>query len=138
MNIKEVIIGVLIHLIIPLIGLFFYFKLIKQMELEEIEETPKKEFFVIFATYGGLLLVILTTFLWVWSGMATLGFVYLLIGAPIVLGIIASRLKSKIEISKYHNWAYKSSIWYFAIGPATLIVLLVVINYLESNSISLH
>ena len=133
MDFMEIFWGIFIHLAIPLAGLFIYLRLLKQIKAEEIIEAPKKELFVIFATYGGLVLVILTTFFWIWSGMASLGFFYLLIGAPILMGIIASRLKPNKEISKYHYWAYKSSIWYFAIGPFSLLVLFLVINYLENN-----
>jgi len=133
MDLKEGLAAVLIHLVIPLSGLIYYYILYNKMKDEEIEHPPFKEIFILFATYGGLLLVILTTFFWFWSGMASLGFFYLLIGAPIVLGFIGTSLNTKKEISPYHYWSYKAAVWYFAIGPLSLLVLFLVVNHLENQ-----
>ncbi len=131
MNLNETAVGIIIHLIVPLIGLGLYIKLLHSMKEKEIEQPPSKELFILFATYGGLLLIILTTLFWAWSGMASLGFFYLLLGAPIVMGIIATSLHIKKELSKYHYWAYKATIWYFAIGPLTLITIFLIATYFE-------
>jgi len=61
------------------------------MKKDNIQNKPEVELFMIFATYGGLLLVILTELFWKWSGMASLGTFYLILGAPIVMGLIFYR-----------------------------------------------
>jgi len=128
METKKVIIALTIHLLIPLIGLFYFLRLKKRMKNENIQNAPTIELFIIFATYGGLLLVALTTLFWLWSGMASLGTFYLLLGAPIALGLIAYRLRQTRKNSKYHNWTYISGLLYFVIAPVTFLVLFLVSN----------
>lgn len=123
MTAKEIIIAITIHLILPLIGLLYFLRLKKQMKNENIPNAPTPELFVIFSTYGGLLLVVLTTLFWKWSGMASLGTFYLILAAPIVMGIIAYRHRPTKTISKYHNWAYLYGLLYFAIAPMTFGIL---------------
>ena len=126
MTLKEIIIALSIHLIIPLIGLLYFLRLKKQMKSENVQEAPTTELFIIFATYGGLLLVTLTTILWQWSGMASLGTFYLVVGAPIAMGVIAHRQKKKVNISKYHRWTNNLSFSYFIIAPITLLILFLI------------
>ena len=126
MTAKEIAIALTIHLIIPLIGLLYFIKIAKQMKMENIETATIIELFIIISTYGGLLLVALTAIFWRWSGMASLGTFYLILGAPIVMGLIAYRNREKKSISKYHNWAYASGLLYFAIAPVTIFVLFLV------------
>ncbi len=126
MTAKEIIIALMIHLIIPILGLFYFLRLKNQMKNENIENPPVKELFLIFATYGGLLLVLLTTLLWKWSGLASLGIFYLIFGAPIVMGIISNKYKHSRMISKYHNCVFITGISYFAIAPITFFILFLV------------
>jgi hypothetical protein len=106
MTAKEIIIALMIHLIIPSVGLFYFLRLKKQMKSENIENALIQELFLIFATYGGLLLILLTTLFWKWSGLASLGMFYLILGAPIIMGIIANS--------------------YFAIAPLIILILFLV------------
>ena len=66
----------------------------------------------------------LTTLFWQWSGMASLGTFYLILGAPILLGLIANNLKKIRNNSKHHQWIYKLSISYFVIAPITFLLLI--------------
>lgn len=135
MTIAEIIIALTIHLFLPLIGLFYFIRLRAKMKKEEIQNAPIIELFIIFATYGGLLLVILTTLLWKWSGMASLGSFYLILGAPIAMGIIAYRHRKSKKDSKYHKWTYLSGILYFIITPLVILILWFVIEYLRIKGI---
>ena len=126
MTTKEIIIALAIHLILPLTGLIYFLRLKKQIENEKVPTAPTTEIFLIFSTYGGLLLVALTTLFWQWSGMASLGTFYLILGAPIVMGIIAYRHRETRIISKYHKWTYLSGLLYFAIAPVTFGMLFLV------------
>ena len=126
MTLKDIIIALIIHLFIPLAGLLYFRQLKNKMENENIKNAPTAELFIIFATYGGMLLVALTTLCWKWSGLASLGTFYLIIVAPIVMGFIAYRNRKTKEMSKYHNLTYKSGLLYFAIAPITFAFLLLV------------
>lgn len=126
MTATEIISALTIHLILPLTGLLWFLRVRKQMKNENIPNAPTTELFIIFSTYGGLLLVVLTTLFWLWSGMASLGTFYLILAAPIIMGIIAYRHRNTRTISKYHNWTYLSGLLYFAIAPVTFIILFLV------------
>ncbi|NQY29899.1 MAG: hypothetical protein HRT69_10545 [Flavobacteriaceae bacterium] len=126
MTTTEIIIAVTIHLIIPLTALIMYLGLVRKMKSEKIENPPTIDLFLTFATYGGLLLVTLTTLFWKWSGMASLGSFYLILGAPIVMGIIAYRNSKKKELSIYHLRTYKAGLLYFLITPITFGLLVLI------------
>ncbi len=123
MTAKEIIIALTIHLILPLTGLLYFLHLKKRMKIENTPNAPTLDLFILFSTYGGLLLVALTSLFWQWSGMASLGAFYLFFAAPIVLGIIAYRQRQTKSISKYHRWTYLSGLLYFAIAPVTFGIL---------------
>ncbi len=123
---KELITGLTIHLIIPLLGLLSFLRLKKQMTKEKTQDPPTSALFILFATYGGLLLVTLTTLFWQWSGMASLGTFYLILGAPIAMGFMAHRYRKIKASSKYHHWIYISSLSYFIIAPLTISALFLI------------
>ena len=123
MTATEIIIALTIHFVIPFIGLLFFLKLERQMRRENIQNRPTIELFIIFATYGGLVLVILTDLFWYWSGMASLGVFYLILAAPIVMGVIAYRNRHTKTISKYHKWTYLLGLAYTIIMPILTIML---------------
>ena len=120
--------GIIIHFVIPLLGVLLYILLLRTIRIEKIKTPPTIGFFLIFATYGGLLLVILTSFFWEWSGMASLGTFYLILGAPIVMGIIAYKNHKNKLLSKYHMWAYKLGLLYFVLTPLTFLLLYLIIK----------
>jgi hypothetical protein len=95
------------------------------MKREKTANPPTIDLFFIFATYGGLLLMILTTLMWDWSGMASLGAFYLIIGAPVVMGIIAYRNNKTRQTSKYHIWTYRLGLLYYIIAPLTILTAII-------------
>ena len=125
MTISETIIAVIIHLAIPLTGLLVYIGMVRKMKNEKISTPPIIDLFLAFATYGGLLLVILTTLFWKWSGMASLGSFYLILVAPIIMGIISYKNYKNKKLSIYHLWVYKTGLSYFLIAPLTFLLLLI-------------
>ncbi len=135
MTIAEIIIALTIHLLLPLIGLFNFIQLKTKMKKKEIQNAPIIELFIIFATYGGLLLVTLTALIWKWSGMASLGTFYLILGAPVAMGVIAYRNRKTKKDTKYHKWTYLSGILYFAIAPVMFLILYFSVEYLELNGL---
>jgi hypothetical protein len=127
----EILKAIFIHLVVPLIRLGLFIKLRNRMTKEEINNPPTIELFIIFATYGGLLLVTLTSLFWTWSGLASLGTFYLILGAPLIMGIIAFRNYRLRHESKYRDWTFKSGILYFIITPITFAVLFFIVDRLE-------
>lgn len=120
----EIISVIVVHFVIPLVGLLIYFRLIIKIRQENIESPPVIDLFLIFVNYGGLLLIILTELFWKWSGMASLGFFYLLAAAPIVMGIISHKNYKRRQLSKYHLFVYKAGLLYFVIMPTVLLILI--------------
>jgi len=57
MTTTEIIIVLTIHFIFPLAGLLCFLKLKGQMKRENIQNKPTIELFIIFMTYGGLIIV---------------------------------------------------------------------------------
>jgi hypothetical protein len=112
----------LIHFVIPISGLLLYLRLRKRMLTTGIPDPPIIPFFILFASYGGWLLVILTLLFWYWSGMATLGLAYLMFIAPIVTLALAVRLYKQRNMSSFHFGAFVASVLYilFPIGMLIL------------------
>ena len=117
----EIIAGLIIYLFLPIIGLIYFFKIKNKMVLEGIKNQPIVEMFLHFVTYGGLLLVVLTSLFLKWSGLASLGTFYLIIGAPIIMGIVISKQSKNKELSKYHFWTYNLGVLYFLIAPVSFL-----------------
>lgn len=124
MTTKEIIAALVIHLFIPLIGIVCYLILKRQMKNEKILDAPNTALLVLFATYGSLLIVLLTSYLWYWSGMASLGVFYLIFIAPLVMGIIAEKYRKIKDFSSFHKWTYNSALLYFIIAPAIFFLIL--------------
>jgi hypothetical protein len=122
----EILIAVTIHLVIPIAGLLIFLRIARKMKVENVSNPPTIDLFLTFATYGGLLLMALTTLFWQWSGMASLGAFYLIFGAPIAMGVIAYRNYNKRELSIYHLWTYRFGLSYYLILPLTSLTLLAV------------
>ncbi|MFE3866803.1 hypothetical protein ACFX5E_01785 [Flavobacterium sp. LS2P90] len=116
-----IIAGFIIYLFLPIIGLICFFKIKNKMIVEGIKNQPILEIFVHFVTYGGLLLVVLTSLFLKWSVLASLGTFYLIIGAPIIMGIVIYKQAKNKELSKYHYWTYNLSVLYFLTAPLTFL-----------------
>ena len=108
----EMVRAILIHLVVPLAGIGLFLTLRRRMLDARIEEPPVVLFFILFATYGALLVLILTALFWKWSGMATLGLAYLILAAPILTLGLAVALYRRRRISGYHTGAFWMSVSY--------------------------
>jgi len=94
------------------------------MKNDRVSKPPVKELFIIFATYGILLIISLISINNDWSGAASLGAFYLLIVVPILLfGIAYLRFRDR-KLSVYHWWTFWVSVSYFIVFPLILIILL--------------
>ena len=123
---KEWIIFLLIHVIVPAFGIGAYLLLIRRMKREQIPNAPSGQLFWIFGTYGVLFILVLTALFWKWSAMASLGvFASASIG-PIILGIIAFMSFRNRRASLYHSWTFRSSAVY--VGLVFLVICASLIN----------
>jgi hypothetical protein len=109
----EFVVTILIYLVVPVIGLKLYFFLCQRMKDSNVESPPLAPLFLLFVSYGGWLLVILTSLFWKWSGMATLGIAYLVLLAPIIMLILTLLLFRQRKLSIYHRSTFVASIAYF-------------------------
>jgi len=99
----------LIHFAIPALGLRLYLRLRNRMLTAGIPDPPIIPFFILFATYGGWLLVVLTLLFWYWSGAATLGLAYLMFIAPVVMLALTVQLYKQRNLSSFHFGAFVGS-----------------------------
>lgn len=121
---SELVIALFIHFVVPMLGLIFYFYLLKRMKIESIKNPPNIALFLIVANYGGLFILILTLCFWYWSFMALIGSIYLVFIAPIVmLGISLFYLWKRNE-SKYHKITFYSALFYIPILIATYLIMI--------------
>ena len=111
-----------IYGVTPFLGMAAYALLLQKMSILKIDSPPTISFFILFFTLGGWLLVILTAWLWEWSGMASLGMLYLLLVAPVLTSVMFWKLRSQRTLSRFHQCAFYLSGAYtcFAIVAITL------------------
>jgi hypothetical protein len=117
----EIVTALLIHLVVPLVGLWMFMRLLDNMHEASIDHPPVVPLFIIFATYGGWLMVVLTLLFWYWSGMALVGTLGLLFLAPIVMIGIAVWLYPRRKLSPYHYGSFLASAGYPIIPIAVLV-----------------
>lgn len=123
-TIPNLMIGVLINLGIPFLGFIVFIILCRKINNENDITVLTIELFFLFMTYIGLIILILTEFFWVWSGMASLGVFYLFLIAPIAMSIIAVKHWNKRNLTIYHKAIVLASLSYFLVGPVTFYLLI--------------
>jgi hypothetical protein len=120
----EVVRAILVNLVVPLAGLQIFIWLRNRIRAAGIERPQIIPLFIIFATYGGWLMVILTLQFWYWSGVALIGLIYLVFIAPIVMTVLAIMLYRQCGLSRYHLGLFIAS----SIYPC-LVGILAVVRY---------
>ena len=108
----RVVVGLLIHLAVPATGLAIYLYLCGRMRFKEIKNPPYAPLFILFFSFGGWLMVLLTILFWLPSGAMYLGGGYLLLLAPVLMLVLIVSLYEGRTLSKYHLYSYRASIAY--------------------------
>ena len=90
-----------IYVLTSILGLLVYFALIRTMRSTKVVSAPELPFFILFFTSGGWLLVLLTVWFWEWSGLASIGMLYLILIAPVLTALMAWRLRSYRTLSGF-------------------------------------
>ncbi|RPD46964.1 hypothetical protein DNI29_12450 [Hymenobacter sediminis] len=89
--------------------------------IKQTVEVPAWQLLVVMSTYGGLLMILLTGLFWTWSGMASLGTFYLILGAPfLVLFTAISTVRQ--QNSLYHRWIFRASAAYLPLIVGLILV----------------
>jgi len=115
MPLSKVIAAVGVNLVTPFFGVMAFALLCRWMWRARIQSPPFLSWFILFATFGGWLMVLLTAFFWEWSGMASLGVFYLALVAPFVTAALAWSLHRRRTLSSFHRSAFIASIGYSSV-----------------------
>lgn len=102
----------IIHVVVPVLGVVMYFWLLRRMYKQGIEDPPVAGLFIIFLNYGALLLLMLTSLFWYWSAMASLGGFYAIIVGPFFMVITILHYRKLRNRSVYHRWVFRLAIIY--------------------------
>ena len=105
----EIVRAILVNLAVPFAGFQLFIWLRNRMLDEDVEQPPVVPLFILFATYGGWLLIVLTMLFWYWSGMALLGLMYLVFVAPFVMPVLAVMMYRQRRLSRYHLGSFIAS-----------------------------
>jgi hypothetical protein len=104
--------GLALNFLPPLAGVAVYLWLCTRMTWAGVRSPPYLPLFILFFNYGGLMMVLLTVLFWEWSGMASIGFFYLVLVAPITMLGVAIAVYYRRSLSWYHRVAFVLSIIY--------------------------
>jgi hypothetical protein len=109
-----------VHILVPLFGVIGFASLCRRMWRTHVPTPPVFSYFILFVTFGGWLMVCLTALFWRWSGMASLGIVYLILIAPFATAGIAFALRNHRALSGFHQAAYLAALAYSAATVMTV------------------
>jgi hypothetical protein len=112
MPLSRVIVGLGVNILTPLLGVTAFLLLCRKMQRADVQSPPIIAYFILFATFGSWLMVLLTVLFWEWSGMASLGILYLALISPLVTAGVAISLRNRRALSGFHRTAYLASIGY--------------------------
>ena len=121
MPISKIIASVGVNLLVPIVGLIVFVLLCRKMRRAQIQSPPDVQYAFLFLTYGGWLMVLLTSLFWEWSGMASLGVFYLVLAAPFVMAGVAISLRQSFALSVFHRVAFIASVVYCGLAVVGLV-----------------
>ena len=120
MPVSKVIAGIGVNILVPLLGVIVFVLLCRRMRQTNVQSPPFFYYFILFATHGGWLIVLLTALFWEWSGMASLGVFYLVLVAPFVTAGIAFSLRGCYALSVFLRAVFIASMVYSGLMVMTL------------------
>lgn len=115
-------IAIFIYIIIPIIGIAYFILLVKKIKEEQISKPPILELFLLFLTHGVLITIFLTTLVWKWSALASIGAFYLILIAPIIMLIMIYKMHDEKNISRFHKGILYGAKGYFVATPIVFII----------------
>ena len=112
---------IVIYLLVPILGIALFFFATKTLKPKERKEIFILKLLIVFACLGGLLLLLLTTVFWKWSGLASVGSVFLIFIAPILMAVIGYDSFKK-RANEAESTLFKLSISYFIALPLIILI----------------
>lgn len=112
MSASEIITAITIHLLVPAAGVVGYLLLCRRLLATGASFLFLAQLLLLFVCYGGGLLVVLTSLFWEWSGMASVGCFFLMLGAPVLLLPVSISLR-KARASFAHRVAFRACMIYY-------------------------
>jgi hypothetical protein len=82
------------------------------MRARRIPEPPYITYFFLFFVLGGWLMILLTALLWSWTGMASIGGLFLAFISPFIASVFAFALADVRSDSGFHRWAFRICLFY--------------------------
>jgi hypothetical protein len=134
MTLSEIITSISIHLLVPAAGLVAYLILRQRLLATGASPIFLAQLFLLFVCYGGVLLVLLTSLFWQWSGMASLGAFFLILAAPVLLFPVLLSLWKQKSHSSAHRVAFRACAGYYVLLAFLLCSLPVMRGLLSSNA----
>jgi len=119
-------IPIAIYFITPIIGLLGFLYFIKKVVPKKDKTSFQINAFVTFFCLGGLLQIMLTILFWEWSGLASLGFAFLLLIAPFFMMFIAYKAYEQKE-DFAQDVLFKMSLSFFIAFPVIIFMSLVIV-----------
>ena len=114
---------IIVFLLVPAAGVYLYLRSLQKINREVEDFAMEIHLLVVFANYGVLLLLFLTTIMWGWSGMSSLGVFYLILIAPFMMLYIAYKGEKLKSESGYYMVVAKAGGYYIVIAPLILVLM---------------
>lgn len=111
----EMLKAALIHIVVPVCGIIFYLYLLFKAKPIKDDNSLALSLLAVFFNYSGLVIIILTSLFWYWSGLASLGLLYSVTIGPLLMIGIAIGLYRKRNTTKYHKIIFNLSALYVPI-----------------------
>ena len=134
MTSSEIITAISIHLLVPVAGVVAYLALCRRLFVAGASPMFLAQLFLLFVCYGGVLLVVLTSLFWNWSGMASLGVFFLVLVAPILLLPVLLSLWKQKNHSFAHRIAFRACAGYYVLIAVLLCSLPLMRSMVSSNT----
>ena len=122
MAVSQDIAAIGVNILVPLLGVILFVLLCRRIRRARIQPPPFVQYFILFVAYGGWLMVLLTALFWEWSGIASLGFFYLVLIAPFLTAGAAFSLRRRYASSVFHRVAFIASLVYSGLMVVTIAV----------------
>ncbi len=115
MTSSEIITAITIHLLVPAACVAAYLMLCRRLLAAGASRMFLAQLFLLFVCYGGVLLGLLTSLFWYWSGMASVGVFFLMLAAPVLLFPVLLSLWQQKSPSPAHRVAFRACVGYYVL-----------------------
>lgn len=123
-----------VFLLPVIIWLTIYQLILWRMRKQQISSIPHKSILSLLFIYGGIALEVLTGMLEMYSGMSSLGLLFLIIGAPIICGIVIWANKDNAKLSVYHRAILFAARFYLVVEAILIVFYIIILGIYQKNT----